>query len=197
MIDVTGDISDDLTREGVKYTRLDPHMLPTRFPASHDESQPYVTCTLVPDMGSPTATDDLDRAIGLTLRGRESRCLLWIDEFGAVTRGNKTPPNTRRVLHQGRHHNLTALLACPRSMDVDPLGIGQADLVVTFRTPQVYDRQRIADTIGYDRGEFDAENEGLGHNCYTAYDATEDQLYVMPPLPPRRAVRNGYAPVPA
>jgi hypothetical protein len=196
VIDPTGDIADDLTREGVPYKRLDPHMLPTSFPRSDDDRDKRATAVLVPDMGAPTVVDDMDRAVGLALRGRDQHCLLWIDEFGAVTRGNKTPPNTRRLLHQGRHHNITALLPCPRPMDVDPLGIAQADLVVTFRTPQVYDRQRIADTIGYDRGEFDRENQALGHNCYTAYDAVDDQLYIMPPLPPRRAGRNGYAPVP-
>lgn len=196
VIDPTGDLAGDLTDEGVPYQRLDPNALPARLPESADERDPFVTCVLVPDMGSATAQDDIDRAIGMALRGRDRHALLWIDEVGAVTSGAKTPPNMRRVLHQGRHHNLTVLMAGPRAMDVDPLCIAQADLVATFRQPQVYDRQRIADTIGYDRQEFDALNEQLTGHEYTAYDATEDQMYVMPPLPPRRAGRNRYAPVP-
>jgi hypothetical protein len=196
VIDVTGDISGDLAADEIAFRKLDPQVLPATFPVNDDDREHRETCVLVPDMGSPTAIDDIDRGIGLALRGRNNKCLLWVDEFGSVTSGNKTPPNMRRVLHHGRHHNLFCLLACPRSMDIDVLGISQADLVVTFRTPQIYDRQRIADNIGYDRGEFDDENQALGHHCYTAYDATEDQLYVMPPMPPRRAGRNSYAPVP-
>jgi hypothetical protein len=197
VIDVTGDISRDLRAENVEFQKLDASVLPARLPPGPDEQHPYVTAVLVPDMGSPTAMDDMDRAIGLTLRGDSRQCLLWIDEIGSVCNGNKTPPNMRRVLHHGRHHNLTCLMAGPRTMDVDPLCIAQADLVASFRTPQVYDRQRVADTIGYPRDEYDQLNQGLSGHEYTAYDAVGDQMYVMPPLPPRRAGRNNYAPVPS
>jgi hypothetical protein len=196
VIDPTGDIADDFRTEQVPHLRLDPQVLPARFPESSDERNPYVTAVLVPDMGSATAQDDIDRAIGLMLRGKRNKGLVWVDEVGAVTSGAKTPPNFKRVLHQGRHHNLTLLQAGPRAMDVDPLCIAQADLVATFRTPQVYDRQRIADTIGYPRDEFDQMNAGLSGHEYMAYDAVDDQMYLMPPLPPRRAGRNSYAPVP-
>lgn len=200
VIDVTGDISRDLTAEGVDFQRIDAAMLPTRLPdpPPDDQGQPRrTTAVYVPDMGSDTAVDDIDRVIGLILRGSDQAGMLWVDEFGAVTRGQRTPPNTRRVLHHGRHDNLTCLLCAPRPTDVDVLGIAQADLVATFRTPQVYDRQRIADTIGYPRDEFDELNAALRGHEHTVYDATEDQMYVMPPLPPRRAGRNAYAPVPS
>jgi hypothetical protein len=146
-------------------------------------------------MGSATWLDDIDRAIGLCL-GRGQPMLLWVDEYGAVTRGSSTPPNMRRVLHHGRHDRLSLLLAAPRPMDVDPLGIAQADLVYTFRTPQVYDRARVADTIGWDRGEFDATNARLGKYEHTLYDGRVDELFVMPPLPPRRRSANPRAPLP-
>jgi hypothetical protein len=196
VIDVTGDISDDFRAEGVPYTKLDPDVLPVTFPRSLDEDHPFVTCVYIPDMGSATAVDDMDRACGLVLRGKNQKAMLWVDEFGAITRANKTPPNMRRILHHGRHHNLCLLLACPRPRDVDTLGIAQADLVVTGRTPNVYDRETIANNIGYDVGEFSAINEQLHGHEHTAYDATGDQLYVMPPLPARRAGRNLYPPVP-
>lgn len=199
VIDVTGDVRDDFNREGVAYEQLDAAVLPVRFPASMDEDNPYVTAVYNPDMGSPTAVDDMDRACGLMLRGRGHPGMLWVDEFGALTRKNYTPPNTRRMLHHGRHHDLTLLLACPRPRDVDTLGIAQADLVVTGRTPNVYDRETIANNIGYDVGEFDQINASLtsrGRHWHTAYDATEDQLYIMPPLPPRTRGRNLYPPVP-
>lgn len=197
VIDVTGDLARDFTAEGVDHIRIAPDWIPARLPDPPDEESRRVTAVYVPDMGSSTAIDDMDRVIGLILRGADQRGLLWIDETGAVTRGQMTPPNLRRVLHHGRHHNLTCLLASPRPIDIDPLCIAQADMVATFRTPQVYDRQRIARTIGYDQALFDKLNAGLTGHQYMAYDAVDDQMYVCPPLPPRRPGRNAYAPVPS
>jgi len=197
VIDVTGDIRDDLRNDGVEFTDLDPMAIPTRFPSSLREDQPYVTCVMVPDMGSPTALDDMDRAIGLCLRGKGRPSQLWVDEWGAVTTANKTPPNARRVLHHGRHHDLSFVAACPRPKDIDTLTIAQADLVATWRTPNHYDRDTIANAIGYDPGEFTRENNQLRDHRYTLFDATEGQLYIMPALPRRRAGINPYMPLPA
>lgn len=200
VVDVTGDISRDFRREGIEFLTLDPHALPVHFPRGSDDrgQRTRVTAVLVPDMKSATSVDDMDRAVGLMLRGDDERGLLWVDEVNWLTSGSKTPPNTRVVLAQGRHHNLTLLGGAPRPMDIDTLWIAQADLVATFKTPQVYDRQRIADTIGYPRDEFDQLNAELSpeRHDYTAYDAVGDQMYVCPPLPPRRAGRINYAPVP-
>ncbi len=198
VIDPTHDVREDLRAEGAEFTDLgDGHVLPTRFPVSNDESRPYVTAVFCPDMGSPTAMDDIDRAAGLLLRGRGSRGMLWYDEAGVATTGARTPPNARRVLHHGRHHNLHLLSAGPRAMDIDPLFIAQADLVAMFRCPQVYDVERVARTVGYDPAELAGLNRDWcqGHR-YLLYDARDEQLYKMPPLPPRRRGRNRYAPVP-
>jgi hypothetical protein len=199
VIDVTGDLRDDFRRDGLEFTDLDPQALPVRFPVSHDDPPKPVTCVLVPDMGAATWEDDIDRGIGLCLRGKDHPCLLWVDEYGAVTRANRTQPNMRRVLHHGRHHDLSLLLACPRPKDVDGLGIAQADLVVTGPTPNPYDRERIANEIGFDPAEFGAQNQQLRveEHTYTAYDSASDTLYVMPALPARRAGRNLYPPVPS
>jgi hypothetical protein len=197
VIDPTHDVRDDFRRDGIPFIDLGADTLPVRLPSSLDDDHPFVTCVYCPDMGSPTAMDDIDRAAGLVLRGRDQRAMLWLDEVGAGESGNKTPPNQRRILHHGRHHNLQLLQACPRPMDIDVLRIGQADLIVTFRTPVVYDSDRIADSIGYDRTEYADLNKAhcQGH-AYTMYDRDGEQLYLMPPLPPRRAGRNLYHPIP-
>lgn len=196
VIDPTGDVADDLAAEGQRFVRFDPQVIPVRLPVP-GEGEERVTCVYVPDMGSATALDDIDRVIGLAMRGRDKRAMLWIDEFGQVTRANKTPPNCRRALHQGRHHNLTLMLAAPRPIDVDPLGIAQADLVACFRMPNPADRRRVADNIGFPPAEFDTANAQLAGHEYLLYDHEGDTLYHMPPLPPRRRGRNVYPPVPA
>lgn len=196
-IDITHDLRADFREEQIPFTDIDIEMLPGKLPAPVSEEnrgpQTYVAC---PDMGSKTWLDDIDRVIGLCLRPKGNPMLLWVDEFGAITKGSKTGPNMRRVLHHGRHSDLSLLLACPRPMDVDPLGIAQADLVYTFRTNQVYDRERIADTIGWDRGEFTQVNGQLRGHEHTLFDARNDTLSVMPPLPPRRRGYNQLPPLP-
>jgi hypothetical protein len=198
-IDITHDIRADFRREDVPVTEIDMAMLPTRLPEPVGDDRPrglaYIAC---PDLGSATWLDDIDRVIGLCL-GRGKPTLLWVDEFGEVTKANRTPPNMRRALHHGRHDDLSMLMCCPRPMDVDPLGIAQSDLIYTFKTPQVYDRQRIADTTGISRADFDAANEQLPVDppgWHTLYDASTDELSIMPPVPARRRGRNARAPYP-
>ncbi len=198
VIDPTHDVRKDFTREGVKFTDLgDGQALPTRFPRSDDEDHPYVTAVFCPDMGSPTAMDDIDRAAGLVLRGSGQHAMLWLDEVGESTTGNKTPPNHRRILHHGRHDNLHLLSAGPRAMDIDPLFIAQADLDAIFDLSSTYDIDRIARTIGCDPGELAAlvKEWCTGHR-YLLWDRADRQMYKMPALPPRRAGRNLYTPVP-
>lgn len=182
VIDPTHDLRADFRRDGVEFTELHADTLPARLPAYvPGKPKTYLFC---PDMGSNTYVDDMDRVVGLAL-GR-GPTLLWIDEFGSLTNGNKTPPNTRRVLHHGRHDGLTVLIACPRPMDIDPLAINQADLVYTFRTANPDDRQRIAKNIGWPPADFDRVNEQLGErgdHWHTKYVDATDELWIMPPLP--------------
>lgn len=193
VIDPTHDVREDLRAEGIPFTDISGGVLPVRLPSSLDDEHPFVTCVYCPDMGSPTVIDDIDRAAGLVLRGRHQRAMLWLDEVGASSKGARSQPNARRILHHGRHHNLFLLGADPRPMDIDPLWLAQADLIATYRTPLVYDSDRIADEIGYDRAEYAETNKRhcQGH-AYTLYDRADEQLYLMPPLPPRRPGRNAY-----
>lgn len=196
VLDVTHDLRGDLNRDRVPFRQLDLDALPMQLPGpvdpDEDQAQTWLVC---PDIGSPTWWDDTDRALGLAIG--HGPMLVWVDEFGTVTRAGKTGPNMRRILHHGRHDRLSLLMCCPRPVDVDPLGIAQADLVYTFRTPQVYDRQRVADTIGIDRGLFDDANAQLGEFEHTLYDARTDTLSHMPKLPARGRGTASVPPIPA
>jgi hypothetical protein len=198
VIDPTHDIRKDFRREGLEYVDLgDGESLPVRFPKSSDERRPYVTAVFCPDMGHPAAMDQIDRAAGLVLRGSDQRAMLWLDEVGTSTTGNKTPPNHRRILHHGRHDNLNLLAAGPRAMDIDPLFIAQADLVAQFDCASVYDIDRVAKTIGYNADELaELNREHCRRHAYLLWDAADRQMYKMPAIPPRRAGRNHYPPVP-
>ena len=195
VIDPTGDVKRDLDRDGVPYQAVDHDVIPTRFPRG-DEGQ-RVTLVYVPDMGSATAADDMDRVIGLALDGDDHPVMIWVDEVGSLTTANYTPPNTRRVLHHGRHHGITLLGAAPRPMDIDGLWINQADLVATFSLPNPKDRRRVADNIGADPREFDelVHTECVDHE-YLLYVHNDRTLYICPPLPPPRLGVDQHAPVP-
>lgn len=194
IVDPTHDVRADLRRDGVEFEELHADALPARLPrAEHGKQRTWL---FAPDMGSTTAVDDMDRVIGLALN--RGPTLLWVDEFGTLTTAGKTPPNTRRVLHHGRHDGLTFLAACPRPKDINGLAINQADRVYTFRTANQYDREAIAKNIGFDSGEFDRINASLasrGPHWHTMYDQGADELWIMPPLPVQRHVRHGRYPV--
>jgi hypothetical protein len=201
VIDPTGDVADDLVADGVELVRFPPDLIPTRFPKSMDERKPYVTAAFVPDMGSPTAVDDMDRALGLALRNK--RTCVWIDEIGTMTTAATTPPSLRRALHHGRHDELTLIMAGPRPIAIDPLCVSQADFVAVFALPNPRDRRRVADEIGWPPAEFDTAVHSLGAFEYLWYDAKQfnddtqspGTLYHMDPLPPRRSGRVAAEPV--
>lgn len=195
VIDPTKDVREDLRNSGVEFVSLtDP--LPVRLPKpAGREGEPhiYVFC---PDMGSPTAIDDMDRVTGLALANGKTG--LWIDEIGAYSKAGQTPPNLARALHYGRHDQLTLLMAGPRPKNIDPLCISQADYVATFHTPNPMDRERIADNVGIPRGEFDDALDELGRFEYLWFDAGADSgrgiLFHRPALPPRRNAVDYYVP---
>jgi hypothetical protein len=195
VVDATHDLKADFDREGIQYTELRGGLdLPARLPAP-DPRNPR-TWIFCPDMGDPAAFDDMDRVVGLAL-GR-GPTLLWLDEFGEQSTGNKSGPNVRRLLHHGRHDGITLLLACPRPQDINPLGISQADIVYTFATNNPADRKRVAENIGIAPAEFDEVNNVVkqqGQHWHSRYDNRVDDLVIMPPLPrPRRGV-NARAPI--
>lgn len=189
VIDPTHDVAAELAADGVEFVKLDQDVMPVRLPRPEPGERPK-TFVLCPDMGSPTAVDDMDRAVGLAIGA--GPILIWVDEAGVICNEHSTPPNMKRVLHHGRHDDISLLGACPRPMRVDPLLIGQADKVYTFATPVPQDRERIAHNIGYPPAEFSAAAARLSveRHDYLLYDASTDQLWLMPPLPRRSPRRH-------
>lgn len=176
VIDVNADIDDDEARL-VRASEL-----PGRFPGPLHRGE-RVKLRYVPDPGSPTYRDDLDRAVGLVFRAR--RKLLWIDEVGDLTNANSTPPYMARALHQGRHRELSMLMCGPRPVDINPLVISQSDYVYVFDLPHPRDRERVAAVIGYPPRDFDEAIAALGPHCYLRWDAEHKELIEFPPI--RRA----------
>jgi hypothetical protein len=139
------------------------------------------------DPGSPTYSDDLDRAVGLALFPQAQRTLVWVGECGEfMPSAQATGPHMRRLLRQSRHYNVSALFDDPRPAFVNPLVIGQSDLVAIYELPNPDDRERIAKTIGYPQKRFHEEYETTlqrGKYWYLLWVAAAHQLYRCAPLP--------------
>lgn len=154
------------------------------------------TLRFVADMRSPTFVDDMDRAVGLAMA--KGDVLIWLDEAGMLTRASYTPPNTRWMQHQHRHHNVSVLACQPRPIDISPLFISQANFIATFDLPHPRDRERLAGTMGFAPRDFDAAHEAIerppegSDDTWTGYlwwDGIRRQMWVMPPLPAPRHQR--------
>lgn len=196
VIDPTKDIGRDLADEGVPFEVIPPDAIPIKIPRRED-GQPPRLWVFNPDMGSETVVDDMDRVMGLVLN-YPGPMALWVDEMGTYSKVNATPPNLRRALHHGRHDQLSLIQACPRPMNIDPLCIAQADVVVTFRTPNRADRKRIAEEIGIPLDEFDDLVLGLKAHHHVWFDSNANEgvgeLQIRPPLPARRRQVSHYVP---
>jgi len=151
----------------------------------------------VPDPGSPTYLADMDAMVALALRrGQQTgHCGLLIHEGGEVAPSNRTPPNMRRALMQSRHQGLSMFIAMPRALSVDPLIIGQADVVYVFDLPNPDDRKRVANSIGMDPLDFELAWRELEAHEYLRYDSNEPRppngaadtrMLHFPPLPRAR-----------
>lgn len=194
VLDVTHDVTELLTERGVPHHQLT-LPLPGSWPdwlRDPDVEGGRLTLVFKPDMGTPEAIDDLDRCVGLCLRGGGTgkRVLCWADEVGEVSTQHRTGPGMRRALHHGRHDDLSLIMCGPRAKDLNTLCIGQADTVVTFRTLNKHDREAIAGTMGVDQGEFDAMNKSLRPYEHTVWHRETEELAAYEPLPMWRRGRN-------
>lgn len=185
-IDVNGDA--DPGPDAVKITGPLPSRYPTRppEPIGMAKSGPQ-NLHYRADPGSPTYRDDLDRAVGLALFPQNDRALVWCGEIGEFMPGaGGTRPHMRRLLMQNRHYGASALFDGPRPMNVDPLVIGQSDLVAIYHLPNPDDRERIAKTIGYPTARFHEECDltfRKGPYWFLLWHAEAHKLYRCAPLP--------------
>ncbi len=178
--------------------------LPARWPEElrrHDQAGPRrMTLRYVPDHGSPTVLEDCDHVMGLAQR--HGHCAVLVHEVGLIAPSGRVPPHTRRLLNTNRHDHVTLILCGPRPITVDPLVIGQADLVYVFEMQVATDRKRVADTIGWPLQDFEDAVDDLARHEYLRFDANQDKptnehepdlrLMHCPALPPdavKRATR--------
>jgi hypothetical protein len=146
------------------------------------------TLRFVPDHGSPTIVDDMDRFVGLAFR--HGHCLLVVEEIGLVAPVNGRPrdtPNMRRTLNMGRHHALDCVFTGPRPKGVDGLVIANADYLGIFQLPNPDDRRRVADEAGINPAEFDDAVGALDEHDFLWIDQRARTITACPPLPERWA----------
>lgn len=197
VIDVAGD--DGPTGPDIVELRGTVAELPSRWPEAQRKEGPRgeplpMTLRYVPDPGSPTFIEDMDRVVGLVMaQGRRTghACIL-VHEMGVLAQVHRTGPHTRRLLMHNRHNHVTGIFCMPRPKTVDPLVLAQADLIYIFDTPSPDDRKRLADTIGWDVADLDDAHAALQTHEYLRFDANmekpaehEDDMRLVhfPPLP--------------
>lgn len=165
--------------------------LPSKWPEElRPEGGGPMTLYYHPDMGSATFREDVDAVLGMGyLRG--DVCII-VHEAGIVAKVGQTQPHMLRILQSNRHRRVTLIMCAPRAKTMDPLAYGQADLLYIFEMPNKYDRDAIADAIGWDNTDFALGVEELGAHEYLRADTNQDRpeegkpdmrLVHCPPLP--------------
>jgi len=195
VVDVAGD--DGPMGDGVHTLTGHVGELPDRWPEHlRDDPKKMLTLRYAPDAGSSTFAEDVDAVIGLAFRhsSKERPVCVLVHEMGVVAKANQTQPHMRRLLMHNRHQHATLIACMPRSVNVEPLVLAQADLVYSFELPSKSDRERTADTIGWDMLDSTAAVRDLRPHGYLRFDAnqakpeSDDQpdhrLVDFPPLPP-------------
>lgn len=151
-----------------------------------DKNGGHVVVRYIANPASKTYLDDLDRAVGMALFPKDRRVVAWIDEAGEVFPAGRTGPNGRTFLQQSRHWHASAILCCPRPINIDPLCLAQADRVVMYDVPNPADRERIAGAIGWPprllAQQLD-ETRRMGKHWFLLFDAGSHEMYQCPPLP--------------
>lgn len=177
VIDVAGDDGpvgpDVITIVGTIGDGSLPDAWPEWLRRYTDDGGPLpMTLRYVPDAGSPTFLDDMDHIVGLAMSHGE--CCILVHEMQVLAPANKTRKHTRRLLNHNRHNGATTALFCgPRSQGIDLLILAQADLLSIFELQNKSDRDRIAESIGWNKPELDDAVEALGPHENLRFDANE------------------------
>jgi len=161
-------------------------IVPDSWPEDLRQEGKPLTLYFQPDPGKDDFLEEQDKFIGLCFR--HGKMLVLIHEMGILAPSNRTPKNVKRMLHQGRHRKLSALMCSPRPITMDSLVLTQSDLVYVFKLPNPKDRRYVADVIGWEPEDFDLAVRELGDHEYLRYDDSESEesdmkLISLPPLP--------------
>lgn len=159
---------------------------PESWPEHLRKTEGQLTIYYNPDSGSETFLEDQDKFVGMCYE--HGKMLLLVHEMGILAPSQKTPKNVKRLLHQGRHKDLSTLMCAPRPITMNPLVISQSNFVYVFKLPNPRDRRVVADVIGWDPEDFDLAVRDLEEHGYLRYDdsASEEsgnQLLSFPPIP--------------
>jgi len=176
VVDVTRDEGEDVT--GVR-TITDP--LPIRWPTNADRTPTVLR--YCPDMGSATVLEDTDVIFRWAMTHPRQRSCVWVDENESIMPVHSTPANAKRLLHQGRHRNVTLIVTQIRPAHVNRLVFSQADYVAVYMVPDPDDRKTIAKGIGWPTRDFDELVHSLGRYEFLWYDAAAHDLAHCDPLP--------------
>lgn len=168
VIDING---TDGPHQGVIELRGAVDELPKKWPEHLREDKKRMTLRYHPDAGSPTFLEDVDAVVGMAYR--TGRVAILIHEVGLVAPAGRTPPHMRRLLQSNRHRQITAIFCCPRPVTVDPYVMIQSDLIYVFELPNPRDRERVAETIGWNPREFSEGVHDLGPHEYLRADTNE------------------------
>jgi hypothetical protein len=106
------------------------------------------------DPGSPTYTDDLDRAVGMALLPKKLPVMLWSGECQELMPNGRGGPAIRRLLMQSRHYSMSVLFDSPRPMWLDRLVLLQSNLIALFEMPDPDDQKRVAQVTGHRPAKF-------------------------------------------
>lgn len=169
------------------YWQINEEEVPDRWPEwKRPDDDDLIETPMIlycqPDAGAPDVVAKMDNLMKLALI--HTRCMVLVHEWGELARVHRTPPNTRRVLNQGRHPQISLIMAMHRSHGIDTNTFSQADLVACFQVPNKSDRDTIADGIGWDRDDFTAAVNELPPYAYLLYDRR-----LPPPAPGQKDLR--------
>lgn len=147
-----------------------------------DDKPLPMTIRFLPDAGSNTPRTngqpggmiaDIDHMLGLAwVKGKV--CIL-IHETGIVARSNRVGRNMLRICQSNRHREITGLFCAPRALTMEPLVVGQGDVVYVFYLPNRHDQKRVAELVGWDADEFSEAVNDLRQYEYLRVDTNENQ----------------------
>lgn len=170
VIDING---TDGPHQGVVELTGTADTLPMKWPEHLRDGDKRMTLRYHPDMGSATFAEDVDAVLGMAYR--TGRVCILVHEAGLVAKSSKTPPHMLRILQSNRHRQITALFCAPRPHTMNPLVVGQADLVYVFELPNRSDQEAVADAVGWERDDFALAVKELGQHEYLRADTNENR----------------------